>query len=565
MKNKKIILGLAALALLPLNACGGSTTLPSDLAQVKSFVDALSFNNYEVVTYERLGKESYAGNVYLGEQEIAFVGSYTRESTRDEATIYYGYEQSNEELNLFYEVNTVKSEYGEKTAKRSKVVVLGENEKAGENEIGLDEAKKKVEDAMFSRKFLSDRFSPFFVEGVKFEANRLEEDKSNYQVNLSYATNSSTYTATLKFDYKKNSLQEATYHFVNWGADNFDSETGLPIDDSQKPENNEYLVLKGFENQERTFSKGLFFEDRNNFFIQRITSVTVYGKDSYSGNDEPGTASAGRSLEFTIDGFEPATALNFDEFSIVKSSNPNVATAKDGYFSAKAVQKGTTTLTIADKFNLVSVTTELQVLAPAATSVSIEYKSKYEVALDSTQTLSYQIYPVGTEDEIELISSDETVLQIVSVNTINHSFVVKGISEGTANVTLSVKGRKVNPSVKKFTVRKVDASVDWLIGEWLIQNVRSIDASFTFKADGTGTIYINDNDNTGIVRGTFNYTYDGINIVLTNVKAENSGYLIRVDSIKVNAAKDTLTITAYYEDDSEGYGKISSKSFKQED
>lgn len=577
MKNKKFILGLLVLALLPLNACDGgkgdnpeppvppAPVLPETLADVKAYVEALQFNKYELFTYQRKDAPTYDGDVWVGDQEIVFDGSYSLDTSRTRIIIYNGYEQSEEEVNLYYHINTIKDEYGKQVAKRKKVV-SADNKTDDSLEITVEDAKQEIDNALFSRAFLASKFNPFFNEGVSLEAKLMKNDESKYQVVLSYVAETTVYNLSLDFSVEGNVFLQANYHVVDWGEENFDKETNLPLDDTQNPVNYEDLRIGEFKTEEVTLSKGVFYSDRTSYFVHSLTGVRVYGHDSYNGDDPDGKATVGKYIDFEITGYEPKSAINVDEFKIVDSSDQSVVQAGGG-FSAKAVKAGKATLTISDKLGLCTYSAEIEVVtppAPAASSVKIKYGTKYDVALDATQTIFYEMYPANTEDEVEVTSSNESVLQIVSVDNKARSFVVKGVGEGTSSVVISVKGSTVKSTAKTFTVKKVDASVDWLVGEWLIQNVSSIDASFTFKADGTGTIKIEDDD-TGTIRGTFSYTYDGINLVLTNVKAEKSGYTIRVDSIKVNAAKDTLTITAYYEDDMDDFGRISGKNFKQED
>lgn len=556
MKNKKFVLGLLGLSLLPLNACGSQLKLPETFEEVKAFVQATTFNKYNVASFTQTGKKAYKGEVYLGEQEIVFKGK----SDSDDMVSYLGYETGKEDMNLYFNVNTEKkNEYGEPTSvKRMKIV----EEVANKNlEITLAEAKASVDEAMFSKSFLASRVNPFLEgENVSFEVKQVEDNKEFYVVNLSYVAETTVYSAVLQLSYKDNLLLDVNYDAVNWGVENFDTATGLPLDATQTPEFAEHLQVNGFENeQDRVVTNGLFFEERNNYFVQTITEVKVYGEDAYNGDDLPGTASAGRYLAFEITGYEPATALNLEEFKFVSSSDESVISVSM-FNSAKAVAKGVATVTISDDLGICSASQDVQVLAPKATSVSFKYGTKYDVALDESVTINYNVYPEGSEDEIEVTSSDETVLSVSALDTAARTFVVSGLKEGTADVTISVKGTTISAK-KTFTVKKVDKDSAWLVGKWLIQQSMT-DASFEFKADGTGKIWIDDED-MGVVRANFNWAFDGAKITLTNVKAEKSDITVSVTSISFNEARDTLKISVTYEDDWDTM-RLTSKSYQQE-
>lgn len=486
--------------------------IPSSISEIKANIDATKIKGY---TFEDDSSKKANGDVSFNKNEILIKGKATVEDEGSIETsdllIYKGFND-----NTFYDIEN----YLGKHAKRKNIVSNVEDEKA---QISLDDAKKEMDSVMYNKTWFQNNVSKILVDGATF-TSKTQEDF--YELTVTFVNNRTINIATLSFD-KDNQLLEGKLESNTWPADNFDSETNEPIDASQKPtSSSKYkatFVLGEDNKEEITFDVSKYY----------ITSIDEFYVSSYSDKENnDGLAQAGQYVDIRINKFSPATALNVDEFKIVESSNTSVIEINSFTGSAKAVKSGEATLTIADPIRSVSVTKKVIVTSPSLNSIWISITNK-TLKVDDTATIKIEAYPTESDEELEAISSDPTVVKIGEISADRKSLSIKGLKEGTSNITVRSKN---NPNVTSraltITVEKKqeEQPTDWLIGTWKNtttatnedKDTITFNTTFTFNSDGSGKIVQKVTRVAYDNEATFNWTYDGTTIKFSSWYSEEN-------------------------------------------
>ena len=508
--------------------------IPSSISEIKANIDATKIKGY---SFEDDSSKKANGDVSFNKNEILIKGKSTFE---DEGSLETGDLLIYKGLNdtTFYDIEN----YLGKHAKRKNIVSNVEDEKA---QISLDDAKKEMDSVMYNKTWFQNNVSKILVDGATFTSKTRDDF---YELTVTFVNNRTVNIDTLSFD-EDNQLLEGKLESNTWPADNFDSETNEPIDASQKPtSSSKYkatFVLGEDNKEEITFDVSKYY----------ITSIDEFYVSSYSDKENnDGLAQAGQYVDVRINKFSPATALNVDEFKIVESSDTSVIEINSFTGSAKAVKSGEATLTIADPIRSVSVTKKVTVTSPSLNSIWISITNK-TLKVDDTATIKIEAYPTESDEELEAISSDPTVVKIGEISADRKSLSIKGLKEGTSNITVRSKN---NPDVTSraltITVEKKqeEQPTDWLIGTWT-HKVADFDTTFTFNANGTGSV----KQDAGVVvpnEATFNWSYDGTTIVFSSWDSEEN-VLKTPKGISISEDKKSITLTmpstnadGYYED-----------------
>ena len=495
--------------------------IPSSISEIKANIDATKIKGY---SFEDDSSKKANGDVSFNKNEILIKGKATVEDEGSLETsdllIYKGFND-----NTFYDIEN----YLGKHAKRKNIVSEVEDAKA---QISLDEVEKEIDGVLYNKKWFQNNVSKILVDGATF-TSKTQEDF--YELTVTFVNNRTINKAKLSFD-EDNQLLEGQLESNTWPSDNFDSETNEPIDASQKPtSSSKYkatFVLGEDNKEEITFDVSKYY----------ITSIDEFYVSSYSDKENnDGLAKAGQYVDVRINKFSPATALNVDEFKIVESSNSSVITIDPITSSAKAVKSGEATLTIADPIRSVSVTKKVTVTSPSLNSIWISITNK-TLKVDDTATIKIEAYPAESDEELEAISSDPTVVEIGEIVD-RKSLSIKGLKEGTSNITVRSKN---NPDISSraltITVEKKqeEQEINWLIGTWT-HKVADFDTTFTFNANGTGSV----KQDAGVVvpnEATFNWSYDGATIVFSSWDSEEN-MLKTPKGISISEDKKSITLT----------------------
>lgn len=495
--------------------------IPSSIREIKTNIDATKIKGY---TFEDDSSKKANGDVSFNKNEILIKGKSTFENEGSLETsdllIYKGFNDT-----TFYDIEN----YLGKHAKRKNIVSNVENENA---QISLDGAKKEIDSVMYSKTWFQNNVSKILVDGATFTSKTREDF---YELTVTFVNNRTINIATLSFD-KDNQLLEGKLESNTWPADNFDSETNEPIDASQKPtSSSKYkatFVLGEDNKEEITFDVSKYY----------ITSIDEFYVSSYSDKENnDGLAQAGKYVDVRINKFSPATALNVDEFKIVESSDTSVIEINSFTGSAKAVKSGEATLTIADPIRSVTVTKKVTVTSPSLNSIWISITNK-TLKVDDTATIKIEAYPIESDEELEAISSDPTVVEIGGISADRKSLSIKGLKEGTSNITVRSKN---NPDVisRALTItveKKQDEQSNWLIGTWT-HKVADFDTTFTFSSNGTGSV----KQDAGVAvpnEATFNWSYNGTTIVFSSWVSEEN-MLKTPKEISISEDKESITLT----------------------
>lgn len=485
--------------------------IPSSISEIKANIDATKIKGY---SFEDDSSKKANGDVTFNKNEILIKGKATVEDDGSLETgdllIYKGFNDT-----TFYDIEN----YLGKHAKRKNIVSNVEDEKA---QISLDDAKKEIDGVMYNKTWFQKNVSNILVDGATFTSKTRDDF---YELTVTFVNNRTINKAKLSFD-ENNQLLEGQLESNTWPSDNFDSETNEPIDASQKPtSSSKYkatFVLGEDNKEEITFDVSKYY----------ITSIDEFYVSSYSDKENnDGKAEAGQYVDVIINKFSPATALNVDEFKIVESSDTSVIEINSFTGSAKAVKSGEATLTIADPIRSVTVTKKVTVTSPSLNSIWISITNK-TLKVDDTATITVQAYPTASEEELEAISSDPTVVEIGGISADRKSLSIKGLKEGTSNITVRSKN---NPDVisRALTItveKKQDEQSNWLIGTWKNtttainedDDIITFNTTFTFNSDGSGKIVqkvtrVNyDNE------AEFKWTYDGITIKFSSWYSEEN-------------------------------------------
>ena len=385
---------------------------------------------------------------------------------------------------------------------------------------------------MYNKTWFQKNISNILVDGATFTSKTRDDF---YELTVTFVNNRTINKAKLSFD-ENNQLLEGQLESNTWPSDNFDSETNEPIDASQKPtSSSKYkatFVLGEDNKEEITFDVSKYY----------ITSIDEFYVSSYSDKENnDGKAEAGQYVDVRINKFSPATALNVDEFKIVESSDTSVIEINSFAGSAKAIKSGEATLTIADPIRSVSVTKKVTVTSPSLNSIWISITNK-TLKVDDTATIKIEAYPTASEEELEAISSDPTVVEIGGISADRKSLSIKGLKEGTSNITVRSKN---NPDVisRALTItveKKQDEQSNWLIGTWT-HKVADFDTTFTFSSNGTGSV----KQDAGVAvpnEATFNWSYDGTTIVFSSWVSEEN-MLKTPKEISISEDKESITLT----------------------
>lgn len=486
--------------------------IPSSISEIKTNIDATKIKGY---TFEDDSSKKANGDVSFNKNEILIKGKSTFENEGSLETgdllIYKGFNDT-----TFYDIEN----YLGKHAKRKNVVSNIENETT---QISLDGAKKEIDSVMYNKTWFQNNVSKILVDGATFTSKTREDF---YELTVTFVNNRTINIATLSFD-KDNQLLEGKLESNTWPADNFDSETNEPIDASQKPtSSSKYkatFVLGEDNKEEITFDVSKYY----------ITSIDEFYVSSYSDKENnDGLAQAGQYVDVRINKFSPATALNVDEFKIVESSDTSVIEINSFTGSAKAVKSGEATLTIADPIRSVTVTKKVTVKSPSLNSIWISITNK-TLKVDDTATIKIEAYPTESDEGLEAISSDPTVVKIGEISADRKSLSIKGLKEGTSNITVRSKN---NPDVTSraltITVEKKqeEQPTDWLIGTWKNtttatnedKDTITFNTTFTFNSDGSGKIVQKVTRVAYDNEATFNWTYDGTTIKFSSWYSEEN-------------------------------------------
>ena len=486
--------------------------IPSSISKIKANIDATKIKGY---TFEDDSSKKANGDVSFNKNEILIKGKSTFENEGSLETgdllIYKGFNDT-----TFYDIEN----YLGKHAKRKNIVSNVENETT---QISLDGAKKEIDSVVYNKTWFQNNVSKILVDGATFTSKTREDF---YELTVTFVNNRTINIATLSFD-KDNQLLEGKLESNTWPADNFDSETNEPIDASQKPtSSSKYkatFVLGEDNKEEITFDVSKYY----------ITSIDEFYVSSYSDKENnDGLAQAGKYVDVRINKFSPATALNVDEFKIVESSDTSVIEINSFTGSAKAVKSGEATLTIADPIRSVTVTKKVTVTSPSLNSIWISITNK-TLKVDDTATIKIEAYPTESDEKLEAISSDPTVVEVGEISADRKSLSIKGLKEGTSNITVRSKN---NPDVisRALTItvekKQVEQPTDWIIGTWKNtttatnedEDIITFNTTFTFNSDGSGKIVQKVTRVAYDNEATFNWAYDGTTIKFSSWYSEEN-------------------------------------------
>lgn len=573
---KKLIIILSSLALLGLAGCASTPeessvssstpssetpfpepssseetiTLPTTLDEIKANIIGTKFKGY---SFEETGKRIAKGNVAFQENELKVEGSSTYDGDTSELFVFRGFDDDN-----YYSIQ----KDGGKSAKKLYLVETIEDES---KQITKDAALEKISEYRYNSSWFTSAILELFQEGntTKFES---KEKGEGYVVTLSeVSTGRVTKDATLNFD-KNNQLLSGEYNNSKWGEENWDETKNEPIDKEQNP--------SSFEDYKATLvlgeeAKGTSLSiDASSYFVSSIDTVYVSSYSDKQTNN--GKAVAGDYVDLELVSYSPSTAFNNGDIKIISSSNPEIIEISS-YGSAKALKAGTCTLTVGDPLGEVTKEIQMTVTNPSIHTIYLYagengYSDGYNatIAPNEEKKLKIDFFPKESDDVLEASSTDNSIVQIVGISEDRTILTVKGLKEGTALISVHVKGntKVANSRDVAITVEApvIEEDSTWLIGTWKGNTSASGETftnKFEFKMDKTGSV-------TQKVAGvavpneaSFSWSYttaDGLKFS----KWSSEDYMIQSPSkIVVSDDKATLTITARCTNSDDDYQTIS--------
>lgn len=565
---KKQIILLSSLALLGLASCtnGGTTSssqssvvssvvssneskesssskekvLPKTLEEIKGNITATTFNGY---SFEEKGKNIASGTVSFQENELKVQGKSTYDGDTSDLFIYMGYDAT-----TFYSIKNDSSKY----AKKYTLVESVSNDKI---QITKEKAIAQINAYRYNSTWFTNAILELFAEG-NATAFKVEEKAEGYLVTLAEALKGrNTKDVTLNFN-DNNQLISGEYKSSKWDADNWDDEKNAPIDADQNPASYEQYkvtltlgdVLKG-----TTLST-----DLTPYYV---TDVTEFYVSSYSDKKtNNGKALSGEYVNLDVEKYSPSTAYDADDLKIISSSDESIIEVSQ-FFSAKALKAGKCTLTIGNEFGTISKTIEMTVTNPPIRSISLYagmngYSSGYNATIAPNEEIKLGIkyYPETAEGELEGISSNTGVVSIVGVSSDRTYLTVKGVAEGTAEISIRVKDNTDVTNTRKvtITVKEKEAELDatWLIGTWTAYNEVSNYDDDTFKttvkfsSDHTGNISQKVGGIAVPNEATFAWSYiESEGLTLSSWYSEETT-IAKPTKVVVSSDKATISITA---------------------
>ena len=544
--NKSKILTLSFLGVLVLVGCQNNINTSDNSSEESSFVEpaleaikesVLSTKYKGFTSFKESGDINVQGSAKFYTNALYLTGSAEYEEEGTESFVVYKILDGS----IYYDIDTFSGRSAKKysivdTVNDSNKEILGSNALKGINEYKINK-----------NWFIEDVNSIFSnQENLSYKIN---DNLTGYTfTSTGYVSGYKTYSLELSFTYD-NELLKGHYELIDWGKDNFDIENKTPLDDSQKPSSKDVKEVELELGEIVDLTSKEISEVTDKYYVKSIDSVVIKGYN----NDDNFIVPAGDYVKFELEAFSPSTALNFNEFKIVNSSDQDIISVSD-IGSAKAVNKGKVTLTVSNLFGDVKKDFEVTVVAPELKSIWWGSTKDVTVALDETIQIPFTFYPEKSEDELTVNNSDSTVLEVIGFSDDRTSVEVKGLKVGTTKLVVSsVKNAAIKS--KELTVKveipRVEGDTRFLIGVWEnTQTKYSVEyiTKVTFNKNHTGLI---EQKVEGIVdpnEATFTWSYYDSVLEIADFKSEEKT-LKNLKNLTVSEDKSTITFDLFCEDD----------------
>lgn len=483
-------------------------TLTND--KVKDWLNNTNFIGY---SFKDKSNNINGTSMFL-ENEILIQGKGDfEEEGESDILIYKGIKD-----NIFYDIESGISRY----AHKYNIVEKVESSKI---EKTLDECKSLLIDETYNSSWFMQDLLTMFNDETKLKMN-------NQNVTIStYIGGYKTGLAELKFD-KNDKLLSGNFVITDWGKDNFDEINKIPYDEDQTPVSSKSKEFELIFNDNNI--KDLNF-DITPYYVSSIEEITL---ESLA---QDKTFKAGDYINYNVNKFSPSTALNVSDIKPVSSSDSNIIEINE-LGSIYAKKEGHATIYFEDYFKSVSFQVDVDIVLPHLTSIWLSYKGNIYVNDEVDVTVA--AYPLNSQDKLIYSSSNENVLQVLSLSSDRSKLKVKGISVGEATITVkSAIDENVSKSLT-LTVKEKPTIVDssFLIGTWKNKRTSS-STTLIFNNDGSGTIsqLIDDEVNNN---ASFTWSYDGAQLTfLTWSSGEGYYNDCQIDKPKeVIISEDKLTL-----------------------
>lgn len=472
---KKIFFGIPLVALLMLTSCNKGhnsssessyesifnseissseeKTLEEKINEVKQNIENTSFVGF--TSYSFKGNKTYSGSAsfYLNGFSSKGSAEYEEEGTQN----FVVYKILDDKK--FYDIDT----YQGKKAKRYDVVSKVDDKTT---QILESDVNSTINEYPLVHKdwFNLETLNALNIEQVlSFNKSELAD---GYKVNIStYPGEFKTLTLQLTFN-ANNQLISGDYDLIDWGKDNFDSEKKTPLDVDQAKVSETKKKVELELGDLKTFSKTEIKTLDDTYFVKSIDEVIINSSNSTTNF----VVEAGEYVNFSLEKYSPATALNYDEFAIIETSNPEVISISS-FGSVKAESVGECILTVANEARDIKKEYKVSVIAPKLTALYWKNNLKtLEIEPNEVADIGIEVYPTQSLDELGVKNSNEEVLSIISISKDRTYISVKGLKEGTTNLSLystldpSIKTR--NDLVVNVKVKPIEGDTSFLIGSW---------------------------------------------------------------------------------------------------
>ena len=569
--NKKIF-GILIVSLLSLTGCDGSSESSSStsssiivdpsekLKQIENNILNTKFNGY---SFEDKTKKITNASVKFYKNEVFVTGHAVFEEEGDtDFVIYKGLF-----ADKYYDIDS----YNGKHARIKDIVEGNVSFEDSNYKITASDAKKDFDSVKYTKDWFVGDLLPFFVDENKPTATIREANNKQNVTLEAYGGGTKTMSAELTFDENKN-LLGGSISVIDWGKDNFDSETLKPYDKDQEPVSSskkEATLLLG----EITGNDNETSVDLSPYFISSIDDFDVKG---YSDGLEKGTANIGDSITFNVNSFTPKTALNVSDVKILSSDNEEVVKLENESLNTfKAIKAGTANITVGIKNTDVRATKQITVLTPTLKTIWLSAKTK-TIDTGSTFKATLELMPAEvissyTKDDFNvIITGDSEAIRFDGFNdnlTELNFTALKATKENTpAKVNVELKdGSKISNSIS-FIVKDpiVEQDKTWLVGTWkattTITNSYNekvvYESTFKFFNDNSGTIAQKVTDVAVDNEASFTYVYDGESIIIKTWTGDDYNTIKKPTSIVISSDKSTITVVLLSEDVNEDYNQI---------
>lgn len=567
---KKKVFGLLLVSLLALTGCDDNSSSSSSsssvivdpseqLKQIESNILNTKFNGY---SFEDKEKKITNASIKFYKNEVFLTGHAVFEEEGDTDFVTY----KGLFADKYYDVDSYSGKHA-----RIKDIVEGEVAFEDQNyKITAKNAKSDFDSVKYTKDWFVGDLLSFFKEENKPTA-KVNEANNKQNVSLeAYGGGTKTMSAEISFDENRN-LLGGSVSVIDWGKDNFDSQTLRPYDKDQEPvsssDKKATLSLGEITGNDTDVSV-----DLSPYFVSSIDDFDIKG---YSDGIKSGTANVDDSIDVNVNSFTPKTALNAGDIKILSSDNEEVVKFNESTNSFKALKPGTANLTVGLRNSEVKATKQITVLTPTLRTIWISAKAK-TIDTGATFKATLELLPADvasnyTKDDFNvIISGDSEAIRFDSfsddLTELNFTALKATKDNAPAKVNVALKDGSKTSNTITFIVKDpiIEQDKTWLVGTWKATNTITnsyneetvYESTVKFFNDNIGTITQKVTDVAWDNEASFTYAYDGETIIIKTWTGDDYNTIKKPTSIIVSSDKSTITVVLLSQDWNEDYNEI---------